>query len=238
MRVLFDYGCNSILDKQAMSITNNREEIIKGTIIWEVPLVPQQPENAVNNILAQTSKPELSQYLHAALFSPTTGSLLKAIKKCFPKTWPGLIEKIVKKHLEKSRNTTMGHLHMRRQGLKQSKEKPPDTDLEDNIRTNVVYCTIVDPITTKEGKIYSDLCGHLPTTSSRRKKYIYLIYVYDCNAILTTSIKNRSDKGMIRYFTYLTEDLKIRGIHPGFHLMDNVASTSLNLTMTTMNINY
>ena len=96
----------------------------------------------------------------------------------------------------------------------------------------------MDPRTTKEGKIYSDLCGRFHTTSSRDNKYIYIMYVYDCNAILTTEMKNRSDKGIIIYFTYLTEDLKIRRIHPDFHLMENKASTALKLTMTTMNIKY
>ena len=43
---------------------------------------------------------------------------------------------------------------------------------------------------------------------------------------------------MIRDFTSLTEDLKIRGIHSGFHFIDNEASTDLNITMTTMNIKY
>ena len=41
------------------------------------------------------------------------------------------------------------------------------------------------------------------------------MYVYDCNAILTTATKNISDKEMIRDFTSLTEDLKTRGINPG-----------------------
>ena len=48
----------------------------------------------------------------------------------------------------------MGHLNMRRQGLKSTKEKPPDKNLEDNIKTNVVHCTNVDPSTTKEVNIY------------------------------------------------------------------------------------
>ena len=96
----------------------------------------------------------------------------------------------------------------------------------------------MEPSTTKEGKIYSDICGKFPTTSRRGNKYIYVIYVYECNAILTTAMKNRSDKDMIIAFTYLTEDLKIRGIHPSFHFMDNKASTALNMTMTTMNIKY
>ena len=60
--VLCDYGCTIKLDKQAMSIQKNGEETIKGTRnmktgMWEVPLGQQQSENAVSNILAQTSKP-------------------------------------------------------------------------------------------------------------------------------------------------------------------------------------
>ena len=47
------------------------------------------------------------------------------------------------------------------------------------------------------------------------------MYVYDCNAILTTAAKNRSDKDTIIAFTSLTEDLKIQGINQGFHFMDN-----------------
>ena len=51
---------------------------------------------------------------------------------------------------------------MRRKGLQSTKDKPPDTDLEDNIKTNVVVFTTLDPITTKEGKIYLDLCRRYP----------------------------------------------------------------------------
>ena len=53
------------------------------------------------------------------------------------------------------------------------------------------------------------------------------MYFYDCDTILTIATKNRIDKDMIRAFTSLTEDLRIRGIHPGFHFMDNEASSSL-----------
>ena len=129
----------------------------------------------------------------------------------------------------------MGHLQMRRQGLESTKEKPPDTDLEDK-ENNLVYCTNVDSSKNKQGKIYSDICGRFTTTSIRGNKYIYVMYMCGCNSILTTETKNRSDKDMIRSFTSLTEDLKIRRIHPGLYFMDNEASTGLNLTMTTMDI--
>ena len=52
----------------------------------------QQSAAVINKILLQTSKPELSQYLHAALFIPTTANLVKAIKQGFLKTWTGLYE--------------------------------------------------------------------------------------------------------------------------------------------------
>ena len=74
---------------------------------------------------------------------------LKEIKQGFRKTWPCLTEILIKKDLDKSRNTTMGHLHIRRQGLKSTKKKPQDTDLEVNIKMNVVYFTTVEPIKTK-----------------------------------------------------------------------------------------
>ena len=98
--VLCDDGFTITLYKQKV------EEIIKGarnkkTGMWEVPLGPQQLENLVNNILAKTSKPEIAQYLHAALFSPKTESLLNAIKQGFLKIWPGLTEKLIKKQRKK-----------------------------------------------------------------------------------------------------------------------------------------
>ena len=98
---------------------------------------------------------------------------------------------------------------MGRQGLKSTKETPNDTYLEDTIENNVFFCTTVDPSTTKEGKIYSYLCRHIPTTSIRGNKYIYLMCTYYCNAILTTEMDNISDKYMIRSFTSLVEHLNI-----------------------------
>ena len=40
------------------------------------------------------------------------------------------------------------------------------------------------------------------------------MYVYNCNAILTTEMNNRSDKEMIWAFTELTTYFKSQGINP------------------------
>ena len=105
----------------------------------------------VNIILDETTKPELAQYLHAALFSPKTISLLKAINQCFLKTWPGLTEGFINNHLETSMITTIGHLHMKLQRLQSKRKTTPDTDMKGKCKTNLFYYTTIEPSTTKEG---------------------------------------------------------------------------------------
>ena len=94
--------------------------------MWEVTLEIQQSEILVNNILAQEIKPELVHYLHVVLFSRTTASLPKAIKKGLLKTFPGLIENLIKNHMEKSRNVTIVHLYMIIQVQKSTRDNPSD----------------------------------------------------------------------------------------------------------------
>ena len=82
------------------------------------------------------------------------------------------------------------------------------------------------------------LVRNFPITPNKGNKYIYVMYEYDCNAILTTGTKNRSDKKMIRYFTQLKTALKRREINPGLHYMDNEESEALKMEMKTMVINH
>ena len=63
------------------------------------PLETQQSNIVVNNILSQTTIPELAQYFHAALFTLAETSLFKEIKMGWLMTWPGLTEGLIKKHL-------------------------------------------------------------------------------------------------------------------------------------------
>ena len=44
---------------------------------------------------------------------------------------------------------------------------------------------------------YYDLCKSFPMKSSRANKYIYHMYVYYCDAILTTAVNNISEKELM-----------------------------------------
>ena len=78
----------------------------------------------------------------------------------------------------------------------------------------------------------------LPHHIKQRGKCIYVMYLYDCNSIVTTATNNRTDEEIIRAFTELTEYFKSRVISPSFRFMDNEASTALKMTITTINIKY
>ena len=120
--------------------------------------------------MEKITKPELAHYFHATLFRPITTSLLKEINMGFLNKCVGLTERLIKKNIEKSINTTMDNLNIRRQGIQSTRKKPPDIDLEDKCNTNLVLCTTVDLSTTKEGEIYSKLCGHFPITPNKENK--------------------------------------------------------------------
>ena len=55
------------------------------------------------------------------------------------------------------------------------------------------------------------------------------MYVYYCYAIMTTSMKNRSDREIIWALAELTKDFKIHLINLGFHFKDDEASTALKI---------
>ena len=58
-----------------------------------------------------------------------------------------------------------------------------------NTKTFDVCGTIIPFVTTRTG--YHDLTGAFPHNSSRGNQYIFVLYDYDGNAILTQPIKNQ-----------------------------------------------
>ena len=131
------------LYRQNMLVQNNVLKLLRCTRnkqigMWEVPMLIQESKPTVNNILDHTTKPELAKYIHAALFRSKNTNLLKAISQGFFNIWSNLTGGFIKKHLYKYMNTTMGHLHKKRQRLKSNRTTTTDTDPEENPKTNLV----------------------------------------------------------------------------------------------------
>jgi hypothetical protein len=64
------------------------------------------------------------------------------------------------------------------------KKVAKDVNLDYRIKTNCIYAAMIDA-----GQIYTDQTDRFPVISSKRNKYIMVLYEYDGNAILAEPIK-------------------------------------------------
>ena len=70
-----------------------------------------------------TTKSDLAQFHHGALFSPVTSTISESIKNNHFITWPGLSEKLIIKHLPPILATAKGHQNQEQQRIQST--KPP-----------------------------------------------------------------------------------------------------------------
>ena len=102
-------GCITIFDNKKVHTINRNtnKHIMHGTCdnqtsLYMVPIKPKQNENIMEvniperhfagSLYESKSKADLCTFLHLALWSPCTSTLISAIKNNFLSTWPGLTE--------------------------------------------------------------------------------------------------------------------------------------------------
>jgi hypothetical protein len=199
--------------------------------------------NHVNALLPEGTAADVEKFLHQALFSPSTSTLLKAIKNNQLTTWPGLTSENVLKHLPKSIATTFGHQDQTRKNTRSTQPKPqiesepdhgPDS-IDTPRRTHQGFAAIFDSGT---GKIYTDQTGRFPVTSSRGHKYLSVLYDYDSNAILAEPIKSRKQEELLRAYKQLTQHLRKRGLTPTLQRLHNKCSEAMKTEMDAQNIDW
>ena len=71
--------------------------------------------------------PALLQFMHRACFSPVVDTGYKSIDAGYFANWPGLISKLVRKHLPTSIETAKGHLRLSHQHILTTSSQPPLT---------------------------------------------------------------------------------------------------------------
>jgi hypothetical protein len=138
-------------------------------------------------------------------------------------SWPGLNEHSVEKYLSKSTSTANGHLNQQRQNARTTKIKDAqlidsETDQDHGIKTQFVYAAPIDA-----GQIYTDQTGRFPVVSSKRNKYIMILYYYDSNAILAKPIKDITAPELLNAFQFMEQELLARGPKPKQMKLDNEA---------------
>ena len=206
----------------------------------DAPPKPTPTSNPQANGLlrAKTTKSDLAMYHHASLGNPTPSTILPSIKKGFLKSFPGLDEDLIKKHLPKAIETSIGHLNQQYQNSQSTKIVPAparmpipdptdDTSFPDGpAKTNVIMAAVHD-ITHREGAAFGDLAGRYPIPSNRGNNYILVIYHYNSNAILAEPMKARNKGDILQAYRKIHTKLVLHGLKPRLQMLDNEVSTIL-----------
>ena len=141
--------CVAIFTKSDVNILKHNKVII--TVLrdctnglWNIPLGPFPPTtqsptlsnpNQANGILHQyITKRELTQYFHAAAFSPVKSTFLATINNVHFTSWPGLSAGLISKHLPQYPFTVKGHLDQEQKNLRSTRSYP---ELSDDIHPKI-----------------------------------------------------------------------------------------------------
>jgi hypothetical protein len=110
----------------------------------------------------------------------------------------------VSKYLPKSDSMVKGHMNQIHQNIWQPQpavaEPTPESEKVQEDKCIFVYATIMET-----NQIYTDIKGRFSTTSLSGNKYIFVLYDYDSNCVLSAPIKNRGDKDMVRELSLLMQ---------------------------------
>jgi hypothetical protein len=176
-------------------------------------------------------------YLHAFFVIPVQDTWLKSIQNGHFATWTYLTLDNVRKNLPRSDVMAKDHMNQIRQHIRstQTAVAEPDTEPEmvQEENCSFIYAAIMETI-----QIYTYLTGIFPTTYLSGNNYIFILYDYDSNIVLSAPIKNRGDKEMVRAFDLLIQSLIIRGLKPSLQRLDTEPSLALINYLTKQVIDY
>jgi hypothetical protein len=160
---LCDAKCEVYMNKKECNIYYKKKKILQGkrdtkTGMWLIhnydTTVQPQFTPQLNSAYSIRVKKDLVQYLHAAAFCPAPKSWIAAIKRGFFSTWPGLTEKLVRKHLQKSGATIRGRQTRVRQNIRSTQKLEEDLDNPEVFQDkfpeqmeskNIISLAITDP---------------------------------------------------------------------------------------------
>jgi hypothetical protein len=153
---LCDNECSVTFTHDQVTVSRKGKEVMYGSRdpksrLWRVNLNQKLKHDIAqcNHAHDSNNQKDLTNYLHAACFSPVKSTLIKAIKNGFFSSWPGLNEHSVEKYLSKSTSTAKGHLNQQIQNARTTKIKDAqlidsETDQDHGIKTQFVYAATID----------------------------------------------------------------------------------------------
>ena len=236
-----------IFDGEDLKLSASKEAVLRGwrdipSGLWRVPLettcaprkseyilLPRSSEDAINNVYELPSTKQIVRYLHGCAGFPAKTTWIKAIRAGNYATWPHLTLQGVQKHFPESDETQQGHMRSIKQSIRSTKIKKEPTKIAINDdewitvplkKHHDVYVSIDEAKET----IYSDQTGAFPVKSRSGSRYIMIMCEMDSNAIISEPMNNRTSGEMVRAYQVLLKRLRLAGLTPKKHVLDNEMS--------------
>ena len=180
------------------------------------------------NVYKLPSTKEVNRYLHACAGFPSKTTWIKAIRAGNYATWPHLTTTAVNKHFPESNETQQGHMRSIKQGIRSTRTKKDPHELV-TADTSIVlplrkHQDIYVKIDTAKETIYTDQTGAFPVQSKSGNRYIMILCEMDSNAILSKPMRDWKGSEIVRAYKALIHCLKIAGITPKKHILNNECS--------------
>jgi hypothetical protein len=166
----------------------------------------------VANVDATSSAAEYACYVHQLLCSPPAATLVLALDKSTKlQTIPGLTPLLIRSHLPKSTATNKGHMRCHCSNTASACNKHADVILSraevDHMFSAHKACVVQDMFcfaalanTTTE-TMYTDLTGAFHDRSFKNMQQIFVVYIYDLNAIIVRPLPSQTNASFIAAFT-------------------------------------
>ena len=120
-------------------------------------------------------------------------------------------------------------MHSIKQGIRSTKKKK-DTILIEETEGSMIaiplkkHHDIYVRVDEAKQTIYTDQTGAFPVQSRSGNRYIMIMCEMDSNAIISKSMRNRTAGELIRAYKVLLKRLKLAGLAPKKHVLDNEIS--------------
>jgi hypothetical protein len=204
-----------------------------------MPSTSQLPSYAMAaNVDATSSVAEYARYVHQLLCSPPAATLLLALDKSTKlQTISGLMLLLICSHLPKSTATGKGHMWHQCSNTASTRNKQADIMLAhaevDHMFPAHEACAVQDMCCfaaladATTDTIYTDLTGAFPVRSFKNMQYIFVVYIYDRNAIIVRPVPSQTGASFIATFTKVFHILQARDYQPALKVMDNECSKAV-----------
>eukprot|EP00804_Cyclotella_cryptica_P023124 CCRYP_000352-RA/>CCRYP_000352-RA protein AED:0.30 eAED:0.30 QI:0/0/0/0.66/1/1/3/0/473 len=236
-----DDGTLSIFTKDGVSVHREEDVLItcKGAPIligvrddhgrYRIPLTqhkgtwqPRKPSKRAKQVLQQANSMRTSDQVDAR----------RAIKAGNFVGWPLLTEANVKKYYPETAETPKGHLNQTQKNVRSTKAKPFEEVLSNHLRGRKEKDVYVEVYDVRE-TVFMDQTGKFPTRSQAGNKYLMVLVDIDSRGILVEPLKSRTDPELTRAYEKLLLRLRLAGIVPKKHVLDNEVSAAMKDLITT-----